>query len=391
MPRPTPAVRVAAVLAAAAAAWTATAGPARVRAADAAPVTLRRAAGGHPLMGTCLMAYQLDKPALADLVAAQFDCVTPENELKPDATEPRPGEFTFAAADKLLAFTDAHGMKLVGHNLCWHSQTPKWMYQDADGKPLSREVALANLKRHIDGVAGHFKGKVLGWDVVNEALSDTPGEYLRNSPARKAIGDDFIVQAFKFAQAADPNAELYYNDYNNENPGKRDAQIKLIRELKAAGCRLDAVGIQGHWMLKYPGAASVLEDAIKAFSAEGVKVSVTELDIDVLPRKTNGANVSANEKGADLYPNGLPPDVEAQVDAMYGKIFAAVERHKDVVERVTLWGTHDGTSWLNDWPVKGRHNYPLLWDRDLKPKPAFDAVIAALTHGPAAASAAGGR
>ena len=343
--------------------------------------SLREAAGGHPLIGAAAMSQQLEQPKLAELIAQQFDCLTPENELKPEATEPEPGEFNFEAGDKILAFTQAHGMKLIGHNLCWHSQTPAWMYKDDTGNPLPREKALANLKRHIDGVAGHYKGKVLGWDVVNEAISDTPGEYLRNSPARKAIGDDFIEQAFKFAQAADPNAELYYNDYSNENSEKREKTIRLIRDLKAHGCRIDAVGIQGHFMIKYPGTPSVVEDAIKAFAAEGVKVCITELDVDMLPRKTEGANISDIEKsaGADPYPNTLPPDMTAKQVDFYTRLFAVIERHRDVVERVTFWGTHDGTSWLNGFPVAGRTNHPLLWDRNLQPKPAFTAVLTALS------------
>ena len=354
--------------------------------------TLRQAAGGHPLIGTCAMAYQLDEPKLAALTAAQFDCLTPENEMKPDATEPQPGQFTFAAGDKLLAFTKAHNMKLVGHNLCWHQQTPKWMYQAADGKPLPREAALANLKRHIDGVAGHYKGQVLGWDVVNEALSDTPGEYLRDSPARRAIGDDFIVQAFKFAHEADPDAELYYNDYSNENPGKRDGQLKLIKELKAAGCRLDAVGLQGHYIMKYAGTPDLLEEAVKMFTAEGVKVCLTELDVDVLPRTGYGANVTDVERQAgkaNPYPKGLPPDVAKLQADFYARVFAVVERHKADFERVTFWGTDDSKSWLNDFPVRGRTNHALLFDRQLQPKPAFTAVVAELAKGSAAADAGG--
>ena len=344
-------------------------------------LTLRQAAGGHPLMGTAVMASQLTQPTVADFIASQFDCITPENELKPEATEPEPGQFNFENGDKLLAFTQAHGMKLIGHNLCWHNQTPSWMFTGPDGKPLPREAALANLKRHIDGVAGHYKGKVLGWDVVNEALSDSPGEYLRSSPAKKAIGDDYIVQAFKFAHAADPNAELYYNDYSNENPEKRAAQIRLIRELKSAGCRLDAVGIQGHFMIKYPGTPDVVEQAIKAFAAEGVKVCITELDLDMLPRKTTGANVTDVENGgADVnpYPHQLPADLANQQADFYARLFGVIERHKDVVEHVTFWGIHDGTSWLNTWPVRGRSNHPLLFDRQLQPKPAFTAVLKAI-------------
>jgi endo-1,4-beta-xylanase len=349
----------------------------------AAEPTLREAVNGRFLIGTAIMSNQLDDPKFADLLAAQFNCITGENEFKVRETEPEPGKFDFTGADKIMAFAEAHHMKVVGHNLCWHNQIPAWMFQDANHQPLSREQALANLKEHIDGVAGHFKGKVVGWDVVNEAISDTPDEYLRKTPALAAIGDDYIAKAFEFAHAADPDAELYYNDYSNENPDKLAKNIRLIRDLKAKGCRIDAIGIQSHFMMIYPGAIDALDAAIKAYSAEGVKCMLTELDLEVLPRQTTGAEVTATEKtGMNPYPTALPAEVaKAQAD-FYTKIFNVALKYPGIVTRVTLWGVDDGQSWLNGWPVPGRTNYPLLFDRHLQPKPAFDAVIQALTQPP---------
>ncbi len=212
---------------------------------DASGETLRHAVKGRFLIGAAVPARRLDDPKLAELVAQQFDCLTAENEFKPRSLQPRPGKFNFATADRFVEFARRHDMKLVGHTLCWHSQSPAWMFRGADGKPLPREEALRNLKSHIDAVVGHFRGKVIGWDVVNEAISDAKDGYLRNTPARRAIGDDYIVKAFELAHAADPDAELYYNDYGNENAGKREKTIRLIRELKAKGVRLDAVGNPG--------------------------------------------------------------------------------------------------------------------------------------------------
>jgi endo-1,4-beta-xylanase len=184
------------------------------------------------------MSRQLAVPALGVLVAQQFNCLTGENEFKPIAVHPRPDRFNFEPADRIIAFAQQHDMKVVGHTLCWHSQAPAWLFRGSDRKPLPREEALRNLKAHIDAVAGHFKGKVIGWDVVNEAISDVQDQFLRDTPARRAIGDDYIVKAFEFAHAADPGAELYYNDYNNEQPEKRDKTLRLVRQLKAAGARL---------------------------------------------------------------------------------------------------------------------------------------------------------
>ena len=188
-------------------------------------------------------------------------------------------------------------MKVAGHTLCWHNQAPAWMFRGPDGKPLPRDEALRNLRDHIDGVVGHFKGKVVGWDVVNEAISDARDAYLRDTPARRAIGDDFIVKAFEFAHAADPDAELYYNDYGNEDPVKLAKTIRLIRELKGRGVRIDAVGMQAHFRLDDADATDRLDRAIAAYGAEGVHVVLSELDVDVLPRRPE-APTSPCESGA---------------------------------------------------------------------------------------------
>src|SRR5450432_1263820 len=197
---------------------------------QSAPTTLRQAADSHLLIGTAIMSGATENPQRAALIAEQFNCLTGENEFKVDSLEHVQGKFTFEGADKIIAFAQQHDMKVVGHNLCWHQQSPAWMFADADKKPLPREQALANLKNHIDTVVKHFKGNVIGWDVVNEAMSDSPKEYLRDTPAHRAIGDDFIEKAFEFAHAADPDVALYYNDYNIEEPAKREKVIRLIRQ-----------------------------------------------------------------------------------------------------------------------------------------------------------------
>lgn len=343
---------------------------------DRPPQTLRVAARGRFLIGTAIMSRQLDDPKLATLVAEQFDCLTAENELKPRSLQPRQKEFHFAAGDKLVEFAQRHGMKVVGHTLCWHNQSPAWLFTSPAGKPLSREEALRNLKGHIEGVVGHFKGKVLGWDVVNEAIGNAKEDYLRDTPARRAIGADYIVKAFEFAHAADPEAELYYNDYGIENLEKRQKAIRLIRDLKAHGVRIDAVGIQSHLRLEETDAPDRLDQAIAAFAAEGVKVAISELDIDVLPRRQRGADVAARENGgSDPYKNGLPAEVAEAQARLYRRIFQVVLKHRGALTRVSFWGTHDGGSWLNFWPAGRRTNHPLLWNRALQPKPAFEAVL----------------
>lgn len=348
--------------------------------AQSEATTLRGAVDDKLLIGAAVMSYQIEQPRLGALVAAQFNCLTGENEFKVVSLQPEPGQFNFGPADKIIDFAEQHNIKVVGHNLCWHNQIPAWEFADADGNPLPRDKALANLKAHIDTVCRHFRGKVIGWDVVNEAISDSPNEFLRDTPARKAIGDDYIEKAFEFAHEADPDAELYYNDYNDEEPGKREKVLRLVKMLKDKGLRIDGVGIQGHWQMHYP-APSVVDDAIVAFHNAGVKVMISELDIDMIPRRQTGAEVGATEKtGADPYPNGLPANLAEEQGKRYADLFKVFLKHPGYVTRVTFWGTHDGTSWLNDWPVRGRHNHPLLWDRQLNPKPAFFAVLKVLNE-----------
>jgi endo-1,4-beta-xylanase len=343
----------------------------------AAPA-LRQAAAERLLIGTAVTSFDMRRPDLTRLIGEQFGCLTAGNEMKPDSLQHVKGTFTFERADRIVAFAKANNMQMIGHTLCWHQQTPKWMFQDDQGRPLPRDDALANLKTHIETVVKHYKGKVKGWDVVNEAVNDGPEPYLRDTPARRAIGDDFVLKAFEFAHQADPNAELYYNDYNIELGYKRSRAIRLIRQIKAAGLRIDGVGIQGHWMLDSPGLAEI-ERGIRAYVDEGLKVMITELDVDVLPRgRGAGADLNATEKqGQDPYKAGLPDDVQQKLAQRYGDLFGLFMRYPQIT-RVTFWGTSDGDTWLNHFPVRGRTNHPLLFDRQLSPKPAFKAVIQAL-------------
>lgn len=338
--------------------------------------TLRDAAGKRLLIGCAIATVDLQDPKLAALIADQFNCITPEYDFMPEHLVDDNEKFTFERGDAVVAFAEKHQMPVFGHMLVWNFVTRKWLFEDKDGKPLPREKALENLKKYIDGVVGHYKGRIRAWDVVNEAISDKDGEYLKDTPALRAIGADYIEKAFGFAAAADPGAELYYNDYNIEQPVKLQKTLRLVQSLKAKHIRIDAVGIQGHWLLNWPP-TDMIEKGIEALATLGVKVMITELDVDPLPRDTSGADMAVTEKGVNPYPNGLPPEMQEKLAHRYGEIVAAIVRHP-AVTMIGFWGTHDGRSWLNDFPVKGRTNYPLLFDRQYHPKPAFYAVIDAL-------------
>jgi endo-1,4-beta-xylanase len=344
--------------------------------AQATKTTLREAAPKGILIGAAIATQDLNNPKLAALIPQQFSVLTPEYEFMPEKLIDENGNFTFENGDAVVAFAEKNKLPVLGHMLVWHHVTRAWLFEDKEGKPLPREKALANLKLYIDGVVGHYKGRILAWNVVNEGISDQDGEYLRDTPALRAIGPDYIEKAFEFAHAADPGALLYYNDYNIEQPAKLEKTLRLVKSLQEKGVKIDAVGIQGHWLLDWPP-TGMIESGIEALAKTGVKVMITELDVDVLPRDVTGADMAVVEKGANPYPNGLPDDVQQKLASRYGEMITAILHHPEVT-LIGFWGTHDGRSWLNDFPVKGRTNHSLLFDRALQPKPAFNAVIKAM-------------
>lgn len=311
------------------------------------------------------------------IIKAQFNTITPENVLKWEPVHPKPDTFDFEPADRYVAFGEKYGMFIIGHTLVWHNQTPQWLFQDDKGNPLDREALLHRMQEHISKVVGRYKGKIAGWDVVNEAIDDNGN--LRNSPWRRIIGEDYLIKAYQFAHEADPKAELYYNDYDLEKEPKRNGVIALVKKLQAAGIPIAAVGNQAHYKLDSPPAAQV-DAAMTALSELGVKVNITELDINVLPNPNqfSGAEVTQRfdpAKGLNPYTNGLPDEIQQKLAKRYTDLFQIFLKHRDAVTRVTFWGVTDRDSWLNSFPVRGRTNYPLLFDRQGRPKPAFDAVI----------------
>lgn len=344
--------------------------------------TLRSAYADTFLIGVAMNTAMVNgtNTRAAEIAARQFDSLTPENDMKWQSLHPEPGRYDFKAADAYVDFGQKHGMTVIGHTLVWHSQTPPWVFLDASGQPASRELLLERMREHIRTVAGRYQGRVKGWDVVNEAIADGGTEGLRDSPWKKIIGPDFIDHAFRFAREADPKAELYYNDYNLENPDKRAHAIGMLRGLIGRGVPIDGVGIQGHYQLEGPSVAEV-EQTIKDLAALGLKVMITELDIDVLPSRGNAAiaDVSRNEQAdpsLDPYAGGLPSGIQEKLARRYSDLFHVFLRQRKHITRVTLWGLDDGQSWLNDFPIRGRTNHPLLFARDYLPKPAFFSVLA---------------
>ena len=320
-----------------------------------------------------------DRPADWPLLTAQFSHVTPENCMKPDALQRQSGQWRFEQADRFVEFARSKDLKVVGHCLVWakDDRTPPWFYLDGD-KPASKEVLLARMKAYIDTVVGRYRGKIAMWDVVNEALADGGG-YLRESGWTRACGEEFIAMAFEYAHAADPDALLIYNDYNNELDGKREQMLKLLADLRARRAPVHAIGLQGHYEIdRVPYEA--LEKTLLALRAAGIKAVVSELDIDVIPRGrwwADGGKHRDELAKVNPYADGCPPDILARQAEQYAKLFALFRRYPDVIIRVSFWNLHDGQSWLNSFPWK-RVNHPLLFDRQGQPKPAYHSVLQAL-------------
>ena len=305
----------------------------------------------------------------AAAIKHHFNSVVAENCMKCERIHPERDRYDWTSADSFVEFAQQNGMHIVGHCLIWHSQCAPWFLVDDEGKYVSADTLKERMRNHIYAVVGRYKGRVNGWDVVNEAIVED-GSY-RKSGFYEILGEEFIPLAFQYAQEADPDAELYINDYGMNVPGRRDAYVKIVRDLKGRGLRIDAIGMQSHMGIDYPD-LDQYEAAIDSFAATGCKVAITEWDMSALPTLRFGAEISdtiAYQKELNPYPDGLPAKLARRWNKRMGSVMDIYLRHADVIDRVTAWGVTDADSWKNNWPVPGRTEYPLLLDRQHKLKP----------------------
>lgn len=342
---------------------------------------LRHAFAPYFLLGTALNAPQISgaESSIQPLLAQHFNSLTAANLMKWENIEPKEGQFDFSGSDALVALAKAQGSVVIGHTLLWHQQTPAWVFLGPDGQPASKALLTERLTRHIQTIVRRYRGQIKGWDVVNEALNEDGS--LRNSEWRQILGDGYILTAFRLAQEADPAVELYYNDFNLYKPEKRQGVLRLVKQLQDAGIRVAGIGMQGHYGLDSP-LLNEVEDSIRAYAATGAQVMITELDISVLPwpeQVAGGAEIShklALEQKLNPYAAGLPADVAAKQSLRYVDLFRLFLKYQASISRVTFWGVHDAESWLNNFPMLGRTDYPLLFDRQQQAKTA----VAALTQ-----------
>ncbi len=309
-------------------------------------------------IGVAIEPSALDNPLSVELIKRHFNTITAENAMKWDAMQPTEGNFRWTNADRIVDFALANGMKVRGHTLIWHNQTPSWVFQSG-GVAVSREVLLHRLRNHVNTVVSRYRGKVYAWDVVNEVIDDGSGFY-RGSPWFNILGEDFIFEAFRAARAADPNAKLFYNDYRETDPTKREKIFQLISRLKAQGL-IDGMGMQGHYNIDWPS-TDHLTDAINRYASLGLEIHITELDVSIYTSQSAPTQAFTNE-------------IALRQRATYARFFGVFRRHKSSITNVTFWGVHDGGSWLNNWPVAGRTDHPLLFDRNHNPKEAYFGVI----------------
>lgn len=344
-----------------------------------ADIGLKDAMKGKFLIGVAMNSEQITESDIVSnaLITKHFNSIVAENCMKSEIIQPVEGEFDFSLADQFVRYGEKHRMAIIGHTLVWHSQAPKWFFVDENGNPATREVLIERMKKHITTVVKRYKGRVKGWDVVNEAINDDGT--MRESPFYKIIGEDFIQLAFQFAHDADPKAELYYNDYSMALEGRRTGVVEMVKKLQQQGVKISGIGMQGHLAMDFPTVGE-FEKSIIAFSELGVKVMITELDLSVLPSpwSKTGANISDKatyEEKMNPYKLGVPAEVNAEWESIIFDFFKMFIKHQDKITRVTLWGLTDNESWKNDWPIKGRTDYPLLFDRNYQPKPIVENII----------------
>ncbi|WP_080241373.1 endo-1,4-beta-xylanase [Spirosoma rigui] len=329
--------------------------------------TLKDAYKNYFPIGVAVAPRNLTGPE-SELIIQQFNSVTPENSMKMGPIHPEENRYNWTDTDAIVDFAQKNGIKVRGHNLCWHNQTPRWFFTDADGKQVTKDVLLARLQKHISDVAGRYKGKIYAWDVVNEAVPDTGSGMYRKSKFYEIIGEDYIQKAFEYAHAADPTAQLYYNDYNTENATKRERIYQLVKKLKANGVPIHGVGLQGHWSI-YEPTKQELEESINRFASLGLKVQITELDVSVYPKEHERREKRPTDKS-----EYTPEMVEKQA-THYKMLFDVFRKHKNAITNVTFWNVSDKTSWLDNFPVPGRKDYPLLFDQNYQPKKAYAGVV----------------
>jgi endo-1,4-beta-xylanase len=317
----------------------------------------------HFLIGASVTPNSL-KGESGALIIREFNTLTAENAMKPALIHPEKDRYFWTDTDSIVGFAKRNNMKMRGHTLCWHRQTPDWFFKDSEGKQIWKEELLARLKEHITNVVSRYKGQVYAWDVVNEAIDDDEKKDFRSSLWYEICGEEYIAKAFQYAHEADPDAKLFYNDYSTEAPAKREKIFSMIKKLIDQGVPIHGVGLQGHWSNKWPSSEE-LTRTIEKFSSLGIDIQITEMDISVYGSKEN----------MDENPGVFTPEREKAQVEKYKSFFGVFLKSNNKISSVTFWNISDKHSWLDNFPVKNRKNYPLLFDAAFSRKKAYWEVV----------------
>lgn len=329
--------------------------------------TLKEAYKDYFPVGVAVAPRNLSGPE-AELIKQQFNSITPENAMKMGPIHPEENRYNWQDADAIVGFGQKNGILVRGHTLCWHSQAPNWFFTNSSGQPVTREELLGRLKQHITDVMTRYKGKIYAWDVVNEAVPDTGKSIYRQSKFYQIIGEEYIQKAFEYAHAIDPQAKLFYNDYNTESAAKREKIYQLVKKLKDKNVPIHGVGLQGHWSI-YEPTQQELEKSIRQFADLGLAVQITELDVSVYPKEHERRAKKDTDKS--IYTD----EMMQKQSAHYKMLFDTFRKYKGTVTGVTFWNVSDRSSWLDNFPVSNRKDYPLLFDQHYQPKRAFEGVV----------------
>jgi len=329
-------------------------------------------------IGTALNTGQIFErdSATHAVITSQFNAIVAENCMKGENIHPEEDRYYWEEADAFVKFGEKYNMHITGHTLAWHSQAPPWLFVDEQGKDISRTILIERMSAHITTIMQRYKGKVAGWDVVNEAILDDGT--MRKSKYYEIIGPDWVEIAFKIAQEADPETELYYNDYSLSNPEKRAGVYQLVKGMQDKGIKVDGIGMQGHLNMGSPNIQD-FEESVVQFSTLG-KVMITEMDITVLPwpsgRVSAEVSLSAEyQESMNPYKDGLTDSMAVALNDRFVAFYELFNKHQDKITRVTMWGVNDAQTWRNNWPIRGRKDFPLLFNRDNSPKPAVERII----------------
>ena len=319
-------------------------------------------------MGVAVSPRSLNDSSQSALIASHFNSITAENVMKMGPIHPKESEYNWGPADEVLAYAEQHNLMLRGHTLCWHNQTPDWLFLDDSKAQVTKEFLLGRLEDHIKNVAGRYKGKIYAWDVVNEAISDSKDEFYRNSLWYQICGEEYLIKAFQLARQYAPDATLFYNDYNVIDPVKADKIVKMISDLRQKGAPIDGIGIQGHWSVYEPSRDQLIA-TLERFKPLNLDIHITELDISIYTKEHKRRDKLETDNDT------FTAELEQLQVQEYKMIFEVFRQYKNDISSITFWNISDRRSWLDNFPVRGRKNYPLLFDQEDKPKKAFQEVV----------------